>query len=397
MRILIVDDESFARKFLRHQLAQLGCDDVLAFERAAEALEEVRRAPDAVQLIFLDLQMPERDGVEFVRLLAGIGYAGGLVLLSGEDERIIESVRRLAEAHQLDVRAALHKPVSPSRLRTALEGPARPVSQGGAPTIPFDEARLREGIAAGELVNVYQPKVTLATGEVMGVETLVRWRHPQGLIPPDRFIPLAEEAGLIDDVTRQVLTAALAQVRAWLGEGLLLKVAVNVSMDNLRSLDFPDFVMQAIAAAGVPARLVSLEVTESRLMDDPLAALDILTRLRLRHIGLSIDDFGTGHSSQKQLRDVPFDELKLDRGFVTGAWRSPALRAIIEANVSLAHHLGIATVAEGVEDLQDWRLVRDLGCDHAQGYFIAPPMEGSAMARWVPEWDERRRTLFGRL
>jgi EAL domain-containing protein (putative c-di-GMP-specific phosphodiesterase class I) len=230
---------------------------------------------------------------------------------------------------------------------------------------------------------------------VVGVETLVRWEHPEdGMVFPDAFIGLAEEGGIVDALTRPTLQRALAQARAWRDQGLVLHVGVNVSMDDLFDLSFPDFVVGAITAAGVPVESLVLEITESRLMKNALASLDILTRLRLKHIDLSIDDFGTGHSSLAQLRDIPFDELKIDRGFIHGASTNPSNRAIVEASLGMAHHLGMHSVAEGVEDVDDWTLLRTLGCDFAQGYFIARPMPGDAIVDWVRTWEPRRLQLI---
>jgi EAL domain-containing protein (putative c-di-GMP-specific phosphodiesterase class I) len=241
------------------------------------------------------------------------------------------------------------------------------------------------------LENHYQPKVALSSGALIGVETLVRWRHPKdGLVFPDQFISTAEEHGIIEQLTRAVLVSALRQARLWNDAGLRLHVSVNVSMDNLAALEFPDFVVHEADAAGVPVSSLVLEVTESRLMRDPLAALDILTRLRLKRIRLSIDDFGTGHSSLAQLRDIPFDELKVDRGFVHGAWGDDSLRAIVEASLNLAQKLGMTTVAEGIEDQADWDYLQSCGCDLAQGYFIAKPMRGPDLTRWLVSWQSQQ-------
>jgi EAL domain-containing protein (putative c-di-GMP-specific phosphodiesterase class I) len=177
---------------------------------------------------------------------------------------------------------------------------------------------------------------------------------------------------------------------AWLDEGTPLHVAVNVSMENLRPLRFPDLVAEEARAAGVSLTSLVLEVTESRLMVDPLAPLEILARLRLKHIGLAIDDFGTGHSSLSQLRDIPFDELKVDRSFIHGAHRASSLRAIVEASVAMARQMGIRTVAEGVEDEDDWRYVRDAGFDLAQGYYVAKPMASAKVPSWTAERSARR-------
>ena len=170
-------------------------------------------------------------------------------------------------------------------------------------------------------------------------------------------------------------------------------MTVNISMDNLTTLDFADYVAREVVKANVPQTGLVLEVTESRLMKDPVAPLDILSRLRLKHIGLSIDDFGTGHSSLTQLRDIPFDELKVDRSFVHGAHRYAPLRAIFEASLGMAQHLGMRTVAEGVEDHADWEYLRSSGCDLAQGYFITKPMPANELSTWLVDWEARRSKL----
>jgi EAL domain-containing protein (putative c-di-GMP-specific phosphodiesterase class I) len=335
------------------------------------------------------------DGVEFVRHLVRIGYMGSLVLVSGEEDRILQTAERLARAHRLRVLGALHKPISQSQLQHVLGEKLQRAGAPGAVRKIYDADELRRGVEAGELENHYQPKVALSSGALIGVETLVRWRHPNdGLVFPDQFIRTAEEHGIIEYLTRTVLTSALRQARLWNDAGLRLHVSVNVSMDNLAALEFPDFVVREADAAGVAVSNLVLEVTESRLMRDPLAALDILTRLRLKRIRLSIDDFGTGHSSLAQLRDIPFDELKVDRGFVHGAWRDDSLRAIVEASLSMAQKLGMTTVAEGIEDQADWDYLRDCGCDLAQGYFIAKPMGGPELTGWLANWDIRQASTL---
>jgi EAL domain-containing protein (putative c-di-GMP-specific phosphodiesterase class I)/FixJ family two-component response regulator len=397
LRTLAVDDEAFQLKLLSRQLANLGVTDTVTCDNAADALARVTADPARFDLICCDLQMPHVDGVEFVRHLGEMQYRGALVLISGEDERILRTAERLARAHGLNVVAALHKPVSPEHLKRAVDaagreaGPRAPAPSGRR-IYTVDE--VAQAISTGQMVNWYQPTVELGTARVRGVESLVRWQHPQdGLVMPDRFVGLAEEHGLIDALTRQVLTEALAQARLWQDAGLPLQVSVNVSMENLTDHDFPGFVAEALDRAGLPASRLILEVTETRLMRDPLATLDILTRLRLKRVGLSIDDFGTGHSSLAQLRDVPFDELKVDRSFVDGASQNAELRALLLASLEMAQQLGLRTVAEGVEKLADWRLLQAHGCDLAQGYFISRPMTGAALKLWMADWDQRQGSL----
>jgi len=402
LRILAVDDEAFQLKLLTRQLGNLGVADVVTRTSGHDALQLVQADVQRFDVVCCDLQMPGMDGVEFVRHLGEAGYTGGVVLISGEDDRILHAAERLARAHRLRVLGALHKPVATEQLRRTLEAAATAAAAPPAPRPPqrvYTAAEVRVAIEQNQLVNFYQPQVELGSGRVTGVETLVRWRHPtDGLVYPDRFVGVAEENGLIDNLTRAVLAGldgALQQARLWQDAGTPLQVSVNVSMDNLTDHAFPGFVADAVAQAGVPPSRLVLEVTESRLMKDPLATLDILTRLRLKRIRLSIDDFGTGHSSLSQLRDVPFDELKVDRGFVHDAWRSDGLRAILQPSLDMARQLGIRTVAEGVEDEQDWRFLRDCRCELAQGYFIARPMPPAELPAWMAAWEQRRVGLTG--
>ncbi len=228
-----------------------------------------------------------------------------------------------------------------------------------------------------------------ATGRVAGVETLVRWRHPvDGMVFPDQFIGVAEAHGLIDDLTRTVLAGAFAQSRLWQNAGLMLQVAINLSMDNLASLDFLDEIAGLAAKAGVPPQMVELEVTETRLMEDLRTPLEVLSRLRLKRFRLSIDDFGIGNSSLAQLRDLPFDELKIDQSFVHGAHGNMKLQAMFDSSLGLAKRLGMEVVAEGVEDMADWDFVRKTGCDISQGYFIAKPMPAADLPAWIQSWQK---------
>lgn len=396
MKVMLIDDEPFALKLLAQQLTNLGVTDISQYQDANDGLVQLQQKPDAVQLIFCDLQMPGMDGVEFVRNLGETSYAGGLMLVSGEDARTLQAAQRLATAFQLDVVGCLTKPASVEQLRQLLDGrlpQATPVARSQRPVYSPDE--LQRAIAGGELVAYFEPKVTLATGAVSEVETLVRWQHPQdGLVYPDQFIGMAEQNGLIDALTDAVMFSALRQAGLWQKAGIDLQVAVNVSMNTLTLLDFPERVMGLIEQAGVTPACLMLEITESQVPDNARAALEILTRLRLKRIGLSIDDFGTGHSSLAQLRDLPFDELKIDRGFVHGACRDASLRAIYETSLTMAQRLGMKAVAEGVEDQADWDFVRASGCDRAQGWFIARAMPAANLIAWLDTWEERRKELY---
>ena len=395
VKILVLDDEPFMLKLLARMLTNQGFTLVALCESGRAALDRVDGVDTRPNLILLDLNMPEMDGIEFVRHLVERNYTGSLILISGEDERMLQTVEKLVQAHKITVLGHIHKPVKPEALSALLEkwAPSSLDSPKAQKVYGTDE--VRAAINNGELVNYYQPKVTVATGKVAGVETLVRCRHPvHGIVPPDQFIGVAEANDLIDDLTRVVLTSALAQAKAWQEAGLTLRVAVNVSMDSLASLDFLDFVTGLTAKTGIPPQQIVLEVTESQLMGDARIPLEILTRLRLKRFRLSIDDFGTGHSTLAQLRDIPFDELKIDQGFVHRAWTVETLRAMYDASLALARQLGMEVVAEGVEDRDDWDLLLRTGCDLAQGAFISRPMLAADLPGWMVSWQERVRNGF---
>ncbi len=393
IRILILDDDPFILKLLSRMLANLGFLSVDCCENGEDALkllDDVATRPD---LILLDLNMPGMDGIEFVRHLVERNYSGSLILVSGEDERMLKTTEKLVQAHQIPILGYLQKPVQPEALREQLKKMASSLSEqskGKSTRKIYDAEAIKKAINSGELVNYYQPKVRVKTGEIAGVETLVRWPHPvDGIVYPDQFIGVAEEYGLIDQLTQTVLEQAFAQAGVWQKLGCDLKVAVNVSMDNLTSLDFQDTVVKLAAEAGVLPRNIVLEITESQLMGDERISLEILTRLRLKRFHLSIDDFGTGHSSLAQLRDIPFDELKIDQGFVHRASEDETLRAIYDASLALAKQLNMEAVAEGVESREDWELLRQTDCDLAQGNFIANPMPAEELEVWEKKWRTR--------
>ena len=241
----------------------------------------------------------------------------------------------------------------------------------------------------GRLHMAYQPKVSLDDGSLKRVEALVRWDDPTlGAISPSKFVPLAERHGLIDDLTQWGLRTTLRQWRSWREQGIDTCLAFNISALSLDRLDFPDLVERMCRALEVPTDVLVLELTEGATQ--PLIKLmDTLTRFRIKGIGLAIDDFGVGYSTLMQLRQLPFTELKIDRFFVTDLAVSNESRLIARSIIELAHGLGLVTTAEGVETVEQMRILRDLGCDVAQGYLVSRPLAPEALGPWLKEFSGR--------
>jgi diguanylate cyclase len=244
--------------------------------------------------------------------------------------------------------------------------------------------QLRAGIARGELVLHFQPKLHLRTGQVPEVEALVRWQHPdRGLLYPDVFVDLAESAGLMAALTAAVLDLALTQCRSWRDGGRELGVAVNVSPSDLVDPGFPGLVATALRRHGLPAEVLVLEVTESLLVADRERAAAVLGELRLAGVGISIDDYGTGYSSLAYLATLPVTELKLDRSFVSGMSASPRTAAVVASTLQLARSLGLVLVAEGVEDAATMAALDALDCDVVQGYHVSRPLPAAQLTAWL--------------
>lgn len=235
----------------------------------------------------------------------------------------------------------------------------------------------------------YQPKVNLRTGKVTRVEALVRWDDPVlGTVSPSRFVPLAEEHGLIDDLTNWGLRTALRQWLEWHEQDIDISIAFNISALSLDHLDFPDLVERMCRSLEVPTDRLVLELTESATL--PLVKLmDTLTRFRIKGIRLALDDFGVGYSTLMQLRQLPFTDLKIDRAFVEDLPDSNEARVIVGAIVTLAHGLGLRVTGEGVETEGQLRALKSLGCDVAQGFFIATPLKADHLPDWIERWEKR--------
>jgi diguanylate cyclase (GGDEF)-like protein len=254
-------------------------------------------------------------------------------------------------------------------------------------------SELRQAIDWGELRLAYQPKVDLSRGELTGAEALVRWQHPtKGAVPPERFIPFAEQTGFIRTISSWVIDAAARQAAAWQAAGRPLKLSVNISVHDLQNPDLVEVLGAALERHRLPPQLLGLEITESGVMRDAARAIEMLKRVDAVGVGCSIDDFGTGYSSLAYIKQLKVDELKIDRSFIRTLVSDPKDRAIVLSTIDLAHNLGLAVVAEGVEDAATAQLLRSLGCDQMQGFYVSRPPHPGAFETWAAARAASRRS-----
>src|SRR5688500_18047901 len=340
--LLAVDDEADFLELIEQIGRGVGCT-VITADTAASFREQLsQRQPS---LILLDLQMPGMDGIEALRYLARQNVTSGILLASGMDQRVLASARQLGESLGLKMLGTLQKPAMLEDIESLLAKHLEPNSR-----ISVEE--LRKAIDEHELIVHYQPKVVRAANDwhVRSAEALVRWRHPRlGLLYPGEFLPLAEQSGLIVGVTDFVLTDAIRQVGHWRQRGFNLAAAVNLSPRLVQDLEFPDRLSRVFREFEVAPEQLTLEVTEAASLGDPELVMDIFTRLRVKGVGLSLDDFGTGTSSLTQLYKMPFSEVKIDRLLIAEVTQAKAAATVVKAIIELAHNRPLSVCAAGVE------------------------------------------------
>lgn len=382
-RLLTIDDDSHFFGLIISAIAlPLGyrCEHARTFPAFKAML-----AGD-VAVIMVDLMMPGVDGVEVLRYLAEQKCTAGILLFSGADQRTLLVAEEMARELQLRVLGRLSKPL----VRADLEHYLLMEDQVSAPQAPVVRAApavtaeaLRQAVARKEFVAYYQPQIDVKSGEASGVEVLVRWQHPeQGLIFPDSFITLAESCGVIDDLTWLVIHQVFSDAKLFAASGWEPTLSINVSVFSLCDLKLPDRLLTVAQGAGVAPERIIIEITESGMIEKVAPVLDILTRMRLRGVNLSIYDFGTGFSMMHQLKRIPANEIKIDMEFVRAMGHDRAAEVILRKTIEIGHELDMKVVAEGVERREQFEQLKKLNCDLVQGYLFGRPVPARALLAW---------------
>ena len=384
--LLVLDDDPAIAEVVRAIGERAGFRAVVTTAPTAFVEAYGVHRPDVV---VLDLQMPDMDGIEMLRVLGDVRAEAAIVLLTGMDSRTVSSAEHYGLSRGLNVVAGLQKPFLPDELQEKLVA----ATSSRAPLAPAD---LGLAIDNDELVVYYQPIASrFADGswDITAVEALLRWNHPKrGLLTPDAFIAMGEAGGLGRAMTDFVIQRGIAQIRAWRASRLDLGLRVNVSATLINDIHFPDRLATVLACNDIAPSAFTIEITETAMLDRRADTLDILTRLRVKGVNLAIDDFGIGYSSLTQLFQMPFNEMKIDKSLVLGIPTSKEARIMVGVLVELAHKLDLKACAEGVETEQALEFLGSVGCDSTQGFFISRPLAAADVPDAIERWRRQTRT-----
>ena len=334
--------------------------------------------------------MPEMDGLEFMRHLNRMDYAGKVAIISGVKSDLLNHASRLAKMHKLQLIGEISKPFQRDALDMVFlrdenqAQVAKPVEK-----MIITHQDFASALANNEIIPYYQPKIDVKSGAIIGAEALARWIKPGvGNISPEVFVKFAENNSRIEELTFHLFDQVLASMPDFLAHDHNLIIANNLAPQMMNNIALPDQICERMGAANVLTRNVSFEITENSILDLKPETLEVLSRLRINDFEIAIDDFGTGSSNIQTLRDFPFSELKIDQSFISNATRNSFSRETVYAAIALAREQGMLIVAEGIEDLETWDFVQAAGIDHAQGFLMAKPMSAEAFCDFLTEYRD---------
>ncbi len=383
--VLIVDDSDLQRLVSSELLRSMGIDLIYEAANGLEALQLLRSQKVRPAIMLVDLHMPGMDGIELIQEVAKLKLHISIIIVSSADGMLLDTLGSLVHACNMPMLGALPKPLSGQHLLYHLERyqAARPAT-ANAQAISPSALDIKRALRLNHIKPFYQPKVSLKQAKVVGFEALARWCDPlKGIIPPSDFIDIASEHGLLKELTLSMLDSVLADMNAWNSLAIFPVISLNIAVTLLEDHHFAKDVIHKVKQANIQPTKILLEITESALMKDQATALGNIGRLKLHGFGFSIDDYGTGFASMQQLSRIAFSELKLDRSFVCRVNESAHLCNIVQSALDMGKRLGLTTVAEGVETLEELRVLRVMGWDEIQGYLFSPAMPACDVLPWL--------------
>lgn len=373
IRVLIIDDDFLSISYLENKLRQLAIKSIYKANDGLEGLELIRKKKKEIDLILLDINMPNMDGIELLRHLAAEKFLGGIIIISCEEDGIISMVKGLSEIHQLNCLGTLQKVNHFKELDSIIQPFIhKQVKLKKSQTKHLKAEEIIQGLAKGEFINFYQPKISMHSGQIMGCETLVRWQHPKlGLITPNDFIPTLIKANLTLELTKLIITQSMQDFANHLSANPNFSLSMNISVQDLNWLDLPVYIAERASYFAIDPKQLIFELTETEFFNNARSALEILAKIRLAGFNLAIDDFGIGFSNLEKLKLIKFDEIKIDRSFVHHAHLNPTAQAILKSCCFLGKSLGMVITAEGVENSEDKDNLLEFDIDQAQGSFYS--------------------------
>ncbi|MBV6446719.1 EAL domain-containing response regulator [Nitrosomonas sp.] len=380
LNVLVVEDDNFQRQMIVKMLQSISTVQSLKEADNGRCALEIIRAQkeNPIDIVICDLNMPKMDGLEFLRHLGEERHSISIIINSALNSRLVQSAGRMTRMYGVKLLGAIEKPLYPAKLKELFiqyERSENKWHSHGGDSIHFSLDEIMHGVRTKQFEPVLQPKVNIRTGRLVGAEALARWSHPEfGLVSPYAFIPVLEQNNLIDELTFLILEKAALACRLLHEAGHKIKLSVNLSLASLDDITLADKITKVVKEAGVEPRYIILEITETAAMSGIAHSLENLTRLCMNGFELSIDDYGTGYSSLQQLTRIAFSELKIDQSFIQDSIANEAARVVVKSSIDMARELGVKSVAEGVETLQDWDMLKSMGCDAVQGYFISKPL-----------------------
>lgn len=384
--LLIDDDQDFSDFFVAAIQSKGANCQVLS-----EPKKIINLNLEAIDHIIIDLLMPEFDGLQILRFLKEIDYRGDISVTSGQDQSLLDSAKEICQLHKLSFHSVLKKPFDLLTLDkiTQKKCVAQIKDNNIRPTEPNDSEltiALKTAIESQYLDVYFQPKVNMSNLLITGFEALARWSLNGNFIPPTRFIPLAENNGLIDKLTQVIVEKSLQHFARIQAHPSKPSLSINFSALELNTSNLPDLLKSKIDQYQIASERITLEITETVLLEKNTLSLEVLTRLRLMGFKLSIDDFGAGYSSVNMLQNGPFTELKIDRAFVSTIHGNEQSRIIVQSIVEMAKRLELSVVAEGIEDKITQDTLTKMNCFIGQGYFFSKPMPAHLVNDWLTNW-----------